>query len=52
MALVVMATANHYLLDVVAGTGCAVLGVLLTRSRAGRRTTTSNEGRTCPSWTR
>jgi PAP2 superfamily len=34
MALVVMATANHYLLDVVAGTGCAVLGVLLARSRA------------------
>jgi hypothetical protein len=52
MALVVMATANQYLLDVVAGTGCAVLGVLLTRSRAGRRTTTSHEGRTCPSWTR
>ena len=35
MALVVMATANHYLLDVVAGAGCAIAGVWLAhRSRA------------------
>jgi hypothetical protein len=31
MALVVMATANHYLLDVVAGAGCALAGVWLAR---------------------
>ena len=31
MALVVMSTANHYLLDVVAGAGCAVAGVWLAR---------------------
>jgi hypothetical protein len=37
MALVVMATANHYLLDVVGGAACAVAGTWLARAAHRRR---------------
>jgi membrane-associated phospholipid phosphatase len=37
MALVVMATANHYLLDVVGGAACAFAGTWLARAAHRRR---------------